>query len=225
MDLATIASWAVPGAVLVVLAWAGHRAHRIEWQSGPLNVLDGLNRIYCRRVHRLRADPIGLPATGGALVIANHVSGLDPLLLVAASNRPLRFVIAREQYDRPWLRAMFRAMRLIPVERNSNPERALYAARRALEAGEVVALFPQGRIHLDDEPARFKRGATLLAAATGVPIYPVRIDGVRGAGHVVAAVFMPGHVRLRSFPPVQCTREDAGARLGELEQLLSPGAH
>jgi len=224
LDPGTIACWTAPVLLLAALGVAGMRAHRAEWHSTPLNVIDGLNRIFCRRVHRLQADPVALPATGGALVVANHVSGLDPLLLAAACARPMRFVIAREQYDRRWLRGLFRAMRLIPVERNGNPERALYAARRALEAGEVVALFPQGRIHLDHEPVRFKRGVTLLAATTGVPVYPVRIDGVRGAGHVVAALFMPGRARLRSFPPLQCTRNDAGARLRELEKLLSPGA-
>lgn len=224
MDAAIIAWWFVPGAALASVVWAGLRARRANWNSAVLNVLDGLNRLFCVHVHRLQADPVPLPEQGAALVVANHASGLDPLLLVAASRRPLRFVIAREQYDRPWLRWLFRAMRLIPVERDSNPERALYAARRALEAGEVVALFPQGRIHLDGEPVRFKRGVAVLASLTGAPVYPVRIDGVRGAGFVLRAVFMRGRPRVRAFAPVICSRAASGQCLRELERLLAPPA-
>jgi len=74
--------------------------------------------------------------------VSNHVSGLDPLLLIAATRRPLRFVIAREEYERWGLRWLLHAVGCIPIARGRNPRSALSAARAALEAGEVVALFP-----------------------------------------------------------------------------------
>ncbi|MEK7706833.1 MAG: 1-acyl-sn-glycerol-3-phosphate acyltransferase, partial [Verrucomicrobiota bacterium] len=156
-------------------------ANGADWGRCWLNRLDGLNRILCRRFHHLNHDALNLPATGGVLVASNHVSGLDPLLLLAASPRPLRFLIAREEYDRWWLRWLLRAVGCIPVERSRNPRAALYAAREALERGEVVALFPHGRIHLDHHPPTpLKRGIVLLARMTGAPILPVRVEGVRG---------------------------------------------
>ena len=127
-------------AVVILLAWSWHRLMRIceaangaDWGGRWLNRLDGLNRIFCRRFHRLVSEPLNLPASGGALVASNHVSGLDPLLLIAASPRPLRFVIAREEYDRWWLRWLLRAVGCIPVERTRHTRGAFEAARKALK--------------------------------------------------------------------------------------------
>ena len=171
------------------------------------------------------ADPLPLPASGGAIVVANHVSGLDPVLMIAASPRPLRFLIAKEEYDRWWLSWLFRWLRLIPVERTRNPHRALYAAREALAAGEVVALFPQGSMHLDGEPVHFKRGAALLAAIAGAPIYPLRVEGIRGQGRTVSAVFMRSRsARLRVFAPVRCGLGETGRCTKTLERQLSSSA-
>lgn len=200
------------------------RANRADWGGKWLNRLDGFNRIFCRRFHHMITDPLPLPPSGGAVVVANHMSGLDPLLLIAASPRPLRFLIAKEEYERWWLRWLFRLLRLIPVERDRNPRRALYAAREALAAGEVVALFPQGRMHLNNEPVHFKRGAALLAAIAGVPIYPLRVEGVRGKGLTVGAVFLPSRAHIRAFAPVRCALDETGNCTRRLEDCLaSPG--
>lgn len=180
-------------------------ANEADWGTPWLNWLDGLNRLFCRRYHRLRADPIPLPAVGGAIVAANHVSGLDPLLLIAAAKRPLRFMIAREQYERFGLRWLFRAVGCIPVDRSGRPETALREALRALQKGEVVALFPHGGIHLDaTQPPRLKGGAVRLAHKTGCPIVPVHIEGVSGRGHTLLAVPWRSRARLRVFTPMRC---------------------
>lgn len=200
--------------------WLRRRAQaaaRADWGRDWLNVVDGFNRIFCARFHRLRAAHLPLPEHGPALVVANHVSGLDPLLLIAIAHRPLRFIIAREQYERFGLNWLLRAVGCIPVDRSGSSHRALAAARQALRRGEVVALFPQGRIHLDDEgTARLKPGVRHLAALTGAPVYPVRIDGVAGAGHTVAAVFMRSRARLTVFP---CLHFDQGHPNRLLETL------
>lgn len=198
-----------------------HAAARADWGAAWLNALDGLNRIFCRRFHRLRTVHVSLPAHGPALVVANHVSGLDPLLMIAAVHRPLRFLIAREQYERFGLRWLFRAAGCIPVERGGNTHRALAAARRALQHGEVVALFPHGRIHLEHEPpARLKRGILHLARISRAPVYPLRIDGVRGAGHTLRAVFQRSHARLTVFPYLYYEEHASERLLESLERLL-----
>ncbi len=211
------------------LGWAWYEAlrgceaaNRADWGNKWLNRLDGLNRIFCRRFHRLRHSRLHLPATGGALVASNHISGLDPLLLIAASRRPLRFLIAREEYERWYLKWLFRAIGCIPVERNRNPRAAFHEARTALERGEVIALFPHGRIHLDDHaPAPLKRGVVVMAGLTGVPIIPTRVEGIRGVGLTVPAVFMRSRARVRSFAPIYCERDNAGQCLDQLVRVLS----
>ena len=194
--VAGVCAWLVARGLRICRA-----AARADWGHGWLNTVDGLNRIFCRRFHRLRAAHLPLPKHGPALVVANHVSGLDPLLLIAASHRPLRFIIAREQYERFGLRGLLRAAGCIPVDRAASPHRALAAARRALQHGEVVALFPHGRIHLEqEEPVRLKPGILHLAKLSGAPVYPLRIDGVRGVGRTLRAVFLRSRARLTVFP-------------------------
>ena len=194
----------------ILLALFGVRACRAssqtDWGAGWKNLIDGLVRLFCRRYHRFEFEPVPLPERGPAILVCNHVSGLDPLLLIAACRRPLRFMIAVEQYRRFGLTWLFRAAGCIPVDRGGNPHRAYRAALKALAEGEVVALFPHGKIHLDSgPPRRLKGGAAKLAHMTGALIYPVRVEGIRGEGHIVRAVVKRSRARLRSFAPVDCS--------------------
>ncbi len=208
--------------IVAVLSWlewrrfvrACEHANRTDWGRPWLNRLDGFNRIFCRRYHRLSDHGIKLPRSGPAIVAANHVSGLDPLLLLAAARRPLRFLIAREEYERWWLKWLLAAVGCIPVERAMNPRAAFREARAALERGEVVALFPHGRIVLDSERVPLKRGVAILARLSGAPVVPVRVEGVRGQGQTVAAVFLRSRARVRRHPALYY-EENLLARLGE----------
>lgn len=195
---------------MIALGYWGWRTgiaqHQADWGAGWLNALDGLARIFCRRYHRMNAAVLDLPVRGGAIVVANHVSGLDPFLVVAASPRPVRFLIAREEYERFGLRWLFRAMGCIPVDRGQRPERALREALRALQQGEVVALFPQGGIHVGDTPAVLKGGVVTLAQKVRCLIYPLHIEGVRGVGHTLLAVVLRSRAQLRIFPPLACAQ-------------------
>lgn len=216
--------WAVAALVVLLAVWiirAGRRAARAEWGHAWLNVLDGINRILCRRYHRLHGDEIPLPDLGPAVVVSNHLSGLDPLLLIAASRRPLRFLIAREQYDRFGLRWLYRAVGGIPVDRDRNPRLAVRMALRALMAGEVVALFPEGRIQTPDMPRRpLRSGVMRLAQFTGAPIYPVRLSGIRGAGKTVLAVIPRSRARLDALPPMDPEEFRTDHGLDHLAELL-----
>lgn len=215
------------GAAPTITAWwlwrASGRAQRIDWGHPLVNRLDGFNRLFCRWVHGLRGDTLPLPERGGGIVVANHISGLDPLLMVASSSRPLRFLVAREQYERPWFRWLFRMMGCIPVERAARPQAALLAAREALLAGEVIALFPHGTIvsRRKGRP-RVKRGAAWLARQVDVPIFPVYISGVTAAGLTALAILVPGRARLRAratIDPHGCEEAELTARI---EEAIAP---
>lgn len=177
-----------------------------DWGSRGVSRIAGFASLYCKYVHRLQFDPLDLPENGPALVVANHISGLDPFMMIAASSRPLRFLIAREQYERFGLNWLFRLAKCIPVDRKGRPERALREAMNALEQGDVVALFPHGKIHLDtDPPRKLKGGVAFLAKKSHCTIYPVRLDGVRAAGFTFLAILIPSRQsRLKTCPSLDC---------------------
>jgi 1-acyl-sn-glycerol-3-phosphate acyltransferase len=194
-------------AILVILVFwmlhAGSKAQGAEWGNSLVNSLDGVSRLICKRFHNLNYEPIQWPPNGGAIVASNHLSGLDPLLLACASNKPLRYMIATEQYNRPLLRRLYKIMGCIPVDRTGAPEKAFYAAKKALDAGELIVVFPQGRITLPNEDIPLKRGAILLADLAGAPIIPVRLSGIKGVGHVIPAIFMRSDARLETGPLIR----------------------
>jgi 1-acyl-sn-glycerol-3-phosphate acyltransferase len=179
------------------------KANQIDWGSPWMNWLDGFSRLLCIRYHRLQLVDLPLPAEGPAILVANHISGLDPLLMIACSRRPVRFLIAREQYRRFGLQWLFRAAGCIPVDRQRSPEKALRQAIKALREGHVVALFPHGKIHLDsDPPRRTKAGAARLAAISKAPVVPLRISGAAREGHVVESVLIRGRAKVELLPVI-----------------------
>jgi len=198
----------------------GLRMNEVDWDHLWVNVFDGWIRVFARRYHRLHGDKISLPESGGLLLISNHLSGLDPLLLIAASKRPLRFLIAEEEYNRFGLTWIFRAAGCIPVDRGGRTDAAFRAAVRALKNGEVVALFPHGRIHPDHEgEARIKPGALRLATLAQVPIYSARLSGVAGVGQVIASVFKRSHAHIQGLAVLdwqQAHGPDLRQQVGEL---------
>ncbi len=183
--------------LLVLLSIVGFRANGAKWNGSLVNCIDGLNRLFCRYFHKLESEPLNLPG-GGAIVVSNHVSGLDPLLLIASCRRPLRFLIARSEYERWWLKWLFDGVECIPVNRSGRVDKSLSAARAALARGEVLAVFPQGRlVPQGAAPVTLKRGAVYLADLAQVPIIPVRVDGVSAQGKTILAIFLRSRARVR----------------------------
>jgi len=207
---------------LIRIGREANRAAGCDWGHPVTNVIDGLNRVFLRTWHRCDIQTVPLPPDGPALVVANHISGLDPLLILAACRRPVHFIIAREEYERFGLTWLFRLGECIPVDRSSRDDSAFRAALDALAAGKVVALFPSGRIHLPEEgPARLRRGVARLSRLSGAPVFPCRIDGVRLPGHVLPAVLIPSRARLRAFPPVDCPQLKERECLDRLDPVIN----
>jgi len=203
------------------LAYIGKKAAVVNWGGWFINWIDGVGRLLCRHLHRMPPTTIPLPKTGPAIVVANHVSGLDSFVLIAASTRPLRFLVAREQYDRPLLHWLFKASGCIPVDRSGKPELALRQALRALQANEILAIFPHGKIQLKtDPPKRLKGGSVRLSAWTKAPIYPVKITGVACQGSEAIAPFIPSHIRLHIADPITSQGDDMAACLQYLTDVI-----
>jgi 1-acyl-sn-glycerol-3-phosphate acyltransferase len=190
-----------------------------DWGAYWLTALLGLNRLFCLRFHGLRSDPLPVRQGRATLLAPNHTAGLDPMLIVALSPRPIRFLVDEEWYEQPGLRWIFRAMGCIRVSMDRHPQKAFYEALTRLEAGEIVAVFPQGGLH----PAgRLKRGVAKLAALSGVPITPLRISGVGSPGSVVKSVIVRSEARLEVGDAIPVAIDGEADALRDLRHFLVP---
>ncbi len=118
-----------------------------------------------------------VPARGAVLVVANHPSDVDPILVAIAVARPLRFMADAVQFERGFVGPVIRRLGAFPVHLDRPDVSAVRTAIRLLEAGEAVALFPEGDVLRSPEPGSFHRGVGLLAARTGAPVIPVAVVG------------------------------------------------
>ncbi|MCO7225302.1 lysophospholipid acyltransferase family protein [Pleionea sp. CnH1-48] len=191
-----------------------------DWGFLLANAVDGWARIYCRRFHHINPINLSIPSDRGSIVVSNHISGLDPLLLIAACDRPLRFLIAKEEYERFGLTWLFKRAGCIPVDRDGRVDGAFREAIRQLELGEVVALFPHGRIHLDDEKrTKLKPGLRKLVTKVPCTVFPLRLEGVRAQGSVFTSLLLRADINIQQFPSIDSQAfEDKciDDRLGEL---------
>lgn len=204
------------------LVFIGYKNHVAEWGGFMINVVDGWIRIYCRYYHHFIYQPIPISDNGPTLLACNHLSGLDSFLIVAACRHPIRFMIAQEQYERFGLQWLLRAAGCIPVMRSGRVETAFRATLAALHNGEVVALFPEGRINRAGRPLqKLKAGIIKLAKMANVPITALRVEGMRGQGHTLSALLLPSQSRLTILPELDCVNKTDEDCLTQLALFLS----
>jgi acyl-[acyl-carrier-protein]-phospholipid O-acyltransferase/long-chain-fatty-acid--[acyl-carrier-protein] ligase len=125
-----------------------------------------------------------LPAKAGALFVCNHLSFADALLLIAATDRPIRFLMFKGIYEKRWINPFARILGAIPVSSGQRPREllhALQAASDAIRAGEVVCIFAEGQITRIGQLLPFQRGFERIMKDVAAPIIPVALDGVLGS--------------------------------------------
>lgn len=141
----------------------------------------GTNLIYKLQVHGQE----NIPEEGGALLVCNHISYMDPPILGGAVPRPVVFVMYHRIYKNPVLGWMFRSARAIPIAPSSEDpellERAFEQVDKALGEGEIVSIFPEGRLTPDGTIQPFRPGVDRILAKRPVPVIPVAIHGLWGS--------------------------------------------
>jgi 1-acyl-sn-glycerol-3-phosphate acyltransferase len=177
-----------------------------------------------------------LPATGGAVVAANHPSYLDPILLSLQVERPIRFMAWDALFRLPLLGSLVRLFGAFPVDTRTGHGREAYEAAKALVLeGELVGIFPEGRRSragwMEEE---LRAGAARLSLETGAPLVPATIRGAFRAWPYFRALPGPAKIQVRYHDPIEpapyrALGEDEGiaALLAELrrrvERTLLPG--
>jgi 1-acyl-sn-glycerol-3-phosphate acyltransferase len=126
-----------------------------------------------------------VPEEGGCIVVCNHVSYVDAVAIAASVRRPIRFVMDHRIFRTPLLGWIFRAMRTIPIasarEDPTLKDRAFAEAAEALRNGEIVGIFPEGRLTDTGEMNAFRPGVQQMLAATPVPVIPMALSGLWGS--------------------------------------------
>jgi 1-acyl-sn-glycerol-3-phosphate acyltransferase len=126
-----------------------------------------------------------IPDKGPVIIVANHVSFVDALVISAAVRRPLQFVMDHNIFKTPGLGWIFRQMKAIPIasakEDPARMEEAFERVRKALAEGEAIAVFPEGKLTADGEMNTFRPGIERIVRETGAPVVPIALRGLWGS--------------------------------------------
>jgi acyl-[acyl-carrier-protein]-phospholipid O-acyltransferase/long-chain-fatty-acid--[acyl-carrier-protein] ligase len=144
-----------------------------------------LVRFIGRIIFRLRiTGEKNVPSTGGALLVANHASYMDFVLIVASIPRPVSFVMNVDVFRKPSLRGLLEALNCIPInprEGKNNLENFNQAVSEQVLAGNIVVIFAEGTVSRTGQMLEFKKGVEHLSARIGdAPVIPVHFDNVQG---------------------------------------------
>jgi 1-acyl-sn-glycerol-3-phosphate acyltransferase len=152
----------------------------------PEYLLRFLAFVLSRCVYRFRVrGDEHIPTRGAAVLVCNHVSFVDAVLLMAASPRPIRFIMDHRIFAVPVLGWLFRLGKAIPIApQREDPAayaRAFEQARRVLDEGELLAIFPEGGITRDGTLGEFKGGVMKILQTHPVPVVPLALQGLWGS--------------------------------------------
>ncbi len=142
--------------------------------------------VLTHTMYRVRhIDLHKIPDEGACVLVCNHVSFVDALLIGGACRRPVRFVTFKPIYNMPVLNFIFRTAKAIPIDsRKADPEGYELAFARIadeLKNGEVVCIFPEGKLTTNGEIDEFKNGISRILQETPVPVIPMALRGLWGS--------------------------------------------
>ena len=206
------AGWSIPE-LFLALAIANTLVALWIFSIVPEFLMRFLSWVLVRTLYRLRVRGVEafVPDEGPALLVCNHVSYMDALILSAAIPRPVRWVMYHRIFDIPVMRWIFRTARAIPIagarEDPALMQRAFDAIDAALADGELVGIFPEGTLTRDGNIAAFKSGAERVLQRRAVPVVPLALRGMwasmwsrrstASAGGRLARMRLPRRIRAR----------------------------
>ncbi|CAH1532815.1 Acyl-phosphate glycerol 3-phosphate acyltransferase [Vibrio rotiferianus] len=150
----------------------------------PIFVVRFVMWVVTHTIYRVKHKNLHhLPEHGGALIVCNHVSYMDSLLLSAVCPRLIRFVMEEDYANLPPLRRFLRRAGVIPISASNRTSirRAFSDVEKALSEGHIVCIFPEGRLTADGEMNEFMRGIDIILRRSPVPVIPMALKGLWGS--------------------------------------------
>jgi 1-acyl-sn-glycerol-3-phosphate acyltransferase len=178
-----------------------------------LRILKFLVRIILALVRRWEIQGTeNIPGSGGLVVVANHVSYWDPVVIICAFKRRVYFMAKAELFKIPVVGYVVSISGAFPVRRDITDRNAIRTALKLLKEGQVVGVFPEGTRSHSGEMLKPHLGAAMLALKTGVPVLPVAVSGTRGFWGKI-------RVRVGKPIPVESLKSSSKADLEALSYL------
>jgi 1-acyl-sn-glycerol-3-phosphate acyltransferase len=183
-------------------------------------------RLYCSSLFHVRGrrkDPV--PREGPVIVVANHISPIDPLLLIATIRERLpAFLVAKEYAVLPIVRYFLGLAKCIPVDRARPDMSTTRGALRMLRAGHIVGIFIEGGIAPPGSAYTPKPGAVALAIRTKATLVPARIDGAPYHDFILWPFFTPSRTTVKYGPPIDLSHVDPNGitreKLADLTEMV-----
>ena len=194
--------------------------------SPAQSLLYALNYAVVRVLWRARiSGSLAIPPRQGAVIICNHRCPLDPSFIAVTVLRVVHWMVAKEYCEDPALRWLLRTCGAIPVSRAGSDTAATKMAIRLAQNGELVGMFPEGRINTTDETLLPGRpGVAMIALKARVPVVPCYIHGAPYDGTTLGCLLMPASVKLIIGRPIDLTpyydRDGEREVLEELTRLF-----
>jgi acyl-[acyl-carrier-protein]-phospholipid O-acyltransferase/long-chain-fatty-acid--[acyl-carrier-protein] ligase len=136
-------------------------------------------------LYRIRVEGRdNIPERGGALFVSNHMSWVDALLLIASTDRPIRFLMYEPIYRKRFIHPFARILGCIPISSEQNPRELIHSLRvatSAIESGEIVCIFAEGQMTRIGQMLPFRPGFERIMKGVEAPIIPVHLDNVWGS--------------------------------------------
>jgi 1-acyl-sn-glycerol-3-phosphate acyltransferase len=186
-----------------------------------IRFLHAIDRLYSRGFHQVEVrGEQKIPRVGAGVIVANHISSLDPVLIQSAIARPVVWMMASEYVDVPGLRQLFNILEVIPVARNGKDSAALRAALRVLKQGKLLGIFPEGRISTTRSLGAFETGAAMIAIRAGATVYPVQIDGTPRRQGMTRVFAFPQCAKIYFAPPLVLPADRTPAGLESATDII-----
>ena len=166
-----------------------------------------------------------IPRTGGVLLVSNHQSYLDPVLLAIGLDRPMSYMAKSELFEHPVLSWIIRSLNAFPVEQGAGDVGAVKETIHRLQQGHVLNIYPEGSRSEGGEMLPLEKGVGLVIRRAKVPVVPAVIDGAYRAWPKSAKWPRPAPVRIMYGPPLDLaglSRDEIIAKIDKtLRQMLA----
>jgi len=202
VELLAVVFYASP--TLAILVWI-----LVAIKTQPYSTVESLllfvNVLFTKMLWRANVPkslPIG--SSQGALIIANHTSSVDPFFIQLAAGRKTHWLVTRESYESPVSGWFMKICGSIPVSRKGVDTAATKQAIRLAGSGNLVGIFPEGRINESGEfMLKIRPGAAMIALKAEVPLLPCYIEGAPYRGTLLSPFVTPARVNVYFGQPIE----------------------